>query len=380
MQDSITSQLTIYEELLILKNFSTATRSMYLRTLKSFLRFCKRKFPRDPLSQDLARQYILVRHKQGRSWSTINCDYSSLRKYFKEVLEIDWFLKKMPRPKKGRSLPQILSQQDVIKLINCAATYKHQVFICFVYVTGLRLSEACNVTFADIDRNRLQIRVRKGKGAKDRYIQIPETLIEILTSYYERMKPENYLFNGYSKGERYCSSSGQWTMRQAKKNAKLSKQASVHTLRHAYARQDPSRYQLDNSIGDLFRNHGEEYISIYKPPINHIKLIRAIRVCRTPALGGKRVICKNCGHTKHIHLSCGHSQCPLCQNVKREIWQQKLSDKFLAVRMADHKKTDSRSKKCWWLARHGVGAAHVRLRYEIPYSRACLNYFWWLGC
>ena len=88
---------------------------------------------------------------------------------------------------------------------------------------------------------------------------------------------------------------------------------------------------MDNSIGDLFRNHGEEYISIYKPPINHIKLIRAIRVCRTPALGGKRVICKNCGHTKHIHLSCGHSQCPLCQNVKREIWQQKLADKFLAV-------------------------------------------------
>lgn len=126
MHTSITSQLRAYEELLILKNFSKTTRSMYLRTLKSFLRFCKRKFPRDPLSQDLARQYILSRHKQGRSWSTINCDYSSLRKYFKEVLEIEWLLKKMPRPKKGRSLPQILSEQDVLKLINCAATYKNE--------------------------------------------------------------------------------------------------------------------------------------------------------------------------------------------------------------------------------------------------------------
>lgn len=83
-------------------------------------------------------------------------------------------------------------------------------FICFVYVTGLRLSEACNVTFADIDRNRLQIRVRNGKGSKDRYIEIPATLIDILATYYQRMKPEKYLFNGYSKGERYCSSSGQW--------------------------------------------------------------------------------------------------------------------------------------------------------------------------
>ena len=80
MQDSISTQLKAYEELLILKNFSPATRSMYLRTLKSFLRFCKRKFPRDPLSQDLARQYILARHKQGRSWSTINCDLKRPKK------------------------------------------------------------------------------------------------------------------------------------------------------------------------------------------------------------------------------------------------------------------------------------------------------------
>ena len=207
MQPTISSQLTAFEELLILKNFSKATRSMYLRTLKSFLRFCARKYPRQALSQDLARQYILARHKQGRSWSTINCDYSSLRKYFKEVLQLEWLLKKMPRPRKDRTLPQTLSTQDIIKLINNAACYKHQVFIAFVYITGLRLSEATNVTFDDIDRNRLQIRVRKGKGGKDRYIRIPKILIDILTPYYHKLKPVKYLFNGYTSGERYCMSS-----------------------------------------------------------------------------------------------------------------------------------------------------------------------------
>jgi len=109
------------------------------------------------------------------------------------------------------------------------------VFICFVYTTGLRLSEATNVTFDDIDRDRLQIRVRHGKGAKDRYIQIPAYLIDILVPYYQKYRPENYLFNGYKKGQRYCTSSGQWTMRQARKKAKITKQASIHTLRHAYA-------------------------------------------------------------------------------------------------------------------------------------------------
>ena len=235
MQPTIQNQLTAYEEHLILKNFSKATMQMYMRTLKRFLRFAARKHPSKALSQDIARQYIIQRHKTGSSWSTINCDYSALRKYFREVLEAEWSLRKLPRPRKDLTLPQTLSLQDVTRLINSAATYKHQVFITFVYATGLRLSEATNVKFDDIDRNRLQIRVRKGKGAKDRYIRIPASLVDILAEYYHRVKPVKYLFNGYTKGERYCSSSGQWTMRQAKKKAKITKQASVHTLRHAFA-------------------------------------------------------------------------------------------------------------------------------------------------
>ena len=235
MQPTIQSQLLAYEDYLILKNFSKTTRKMYLRTLKSFLRYAARKHPNLSISQDLARQYIISRHKQNKSWSTINCDYSSLRKYFREVLITEWSLRKMPRPRKTLQLPQTLSLQDVTALINSAATYKHQIFITFVYATGLRLSEATNVTFDDIDRNRLQIRVRNGKGSKDRYIRIPQSLVDILVDYYLRVKPEKYLFNGYVKGQRYCTSSGQWTMRQAKKKAKITKQASVHTLRHAYA-------------------------------------------------------------------------------------------------------------------------------------------------
>lgn len=235
MKQTIDDHLDAYEKHMILKNYSLATRKMYLRTLKSFLRFSKKKFPGEVLSQEMASEYILWRYKSGKSYSTINCDYSSLRKYFREVLELAWLLKKMPRPRKERRLPGILSKEDIINLVNHASTYKHQIFLTFVYATGLRLSEATNVKFEDIDRNRKQIRVRKGKGAKDRYIQIPDCLVEILIDYYKRYKPERYLFNGYTKGERYCSSSCQWTMRQAKKNAGLKKQASVHSLRHAYA-------------------------------------------------------------------------------------------------------------------------------------------------
>ena len=94
-----------------------------------------------------------------------------------------WSIKKIPRPQKERTLPEILSQEEVVKLIEHAPTYKHQVFLTFIYGTGLRLSEALNITFEDIDGNRLQIKINKGKGAKDRVVQIPECLLNLLRTY-----------------------------------------------------------------------------------------------------------------------------------------------------------------------------------------------------
>jgi site-specific recombinase XerD len=88
------------------------------------------------INQELAKQFIVHRKKQGRSLSTINCDYSALRKYFKDVLFIQWSLRKIPRPRAEHSLPPTLSTQDIINLINNAATYKHQV----LYVLSMPLA------------------------------------------------------------------------------------------------------------------------------------------------------------------------------------------------------------------------------------------------
>ena len=88
---------------------------------------------------------------------------------------------------------------------------------------------------------------------------------------------------------------------------------------------------MDKSIGDLFRDYAEQYIRIYKPDTHKIKLIRAIRLCKTPAMGARVISCLSCGHKKVIYLSCGHSQCPLCQFHKRQLWQNKLSNKLLKV-------------------------------------------------
>ena len=88
---------------------------------------------------------------------------------------------------------------------------------------------------------------------------------------------------------------------------------------------------LDGSIGDLFRKHGESFIKHYHPTAKQIKLIRSIRVCKTPALGSRTVTCTNCGDYVTVYNSCGNSHCMICQSIKREQWVDRLKNKLLAV-------------------------------------------------
>ena len=232
---SIDQRLEKFDDYLLLKNFSYQTRTSYLRTLREFDKFRRENGIRGRYGQLQAKSYLVDRIKAGKSWSTINGDYSALRKYFREVADLSWSLKKIPRPRKEDRLPEILSKEDVQKIIEHALNYKHQVFLTFVYTTGLRLSEALNVKIDDIDGNRKQIRVSKGKGSKDRYITVPESLLLILRNYWMRYHPQEYLFNGKRSGSRFSNRAAQWSMIRAKERAKMTKPGSIHTLRHCYA-------------------------------------------------------------------------------------------------------------------------------------------------
>ena len=86
-----------------------------------------------------------------------------------------------------------------------------------------------------------------------------------------------------------------------------------------------------NAIGAIFRKYGEQYIKIYKPPLDHIKFIRAVRICKSPGLGGKLIECKDCNHLHPIYFGCGHARCPICSAIKREQWMDKFSMRLLEV-------------------------------------------------
>lgn len=227
--------LTAFRGFMILKNYSPRTIKTYMQIVDYFLRYCDEEHPGIGLSDGLVQKYLLMRFERACSWQTVNSDYSALKKFFKNVLLGEWSLQKLPRPRKHKMLPTIFSKEDVIKIIESASGYKQQVLLTFIYVTGVRLSEAIHTKIEDVDGNRCQIRINQGKGAKDRFILVPECLVNLLRRYYIIVKPRDYLFNGKYKGIPYASRTIQHTLQQAKKRAGVIKRGSIHTLRNCYA-------------------------------------------------------------------------------------------------------------------------------------------------
>ena len=234
MQD-YQKQLAEFDAHLILKNFSKATRSAYGCALRQFFAYRKREGLSGPFTQAQAREYILYRYKQGMKWQTINGDYSAMFKFYREVLGQEWDVKHIPRPRKERSLPPVLSPEEVQKVIECGGTFKHQVFMTLLYSTGLRLSEALNLRLTDIDGQRLQIRIVKGKGAKDRYVEMPPCLLTLLRDYYRAYRPKYLLFNGKRIGQPWAKRSAQWSIQNARAASGVEREVSPHVFRHCYA-------------------------------------------------------------------------------------------------------------------------------------------------
>ncbi len=109
----VLNEVEAYRKYLTLANFQNSTVKMYCRILQKFLQKTIAEFPSKELNQDHAQSYLLMRLEQGKSWSSINVDYSSLRKYFKELLNYPWSMRKMPRPRREKILPSILSREEV---------------------------------------------------------------------------------------------------------------------------------------------------------------------------------------------------------------------------------------------------------------------------
>ena len=152
----------------------------------------------------------------------------------------------LPPVKDPDTLPVVLSQNEVKRMLTCTTNLKHRVLLGLLYGSGLRMNEARTLKIADIDSDRMRVRIRMGKGGKDRYVVLSALLLKGLRTYYRKEHPQVYLFNGHTPGKPMGERSIQWIINEAVEKAGILKPATCHTLRHSFA-----THLLENGV-DLF--------------------------------------------------------------------------------------------------------------------------------
>jgi integrase/recombinase XerD len=234
----VTQQRKMMLEELQRRNYSQLTAEAYLRAMKGFVKH----FHRAPeqLTQDHIREYQAYLFRERKlSSNTVSQHVSALRFFYVKTLKRPYLPDEIPFLKQRGRLPIILSQEEVTRLIDCAANPLHRAMLMTLYSTGVRRSELVKLRVSDIDSQRMVIHVYQGKGNRDRDVQLSERLLAELRDYWRWMRPRTYLFPGYENYRRTdvpISAKAVWhACRQAAKRAGIDKKLSPHSLRHSYA-------------------------------------------------------------------------------------------------------------------------------------------------
>lgn len=224
----------LMERDLSIRGYSERTCKTYLAQVRNLVRHYM--VPPDELSieQINAYQGHLVQDRK-LSWSSFNIAVCAIRFFYRVTLGRDWDIRRIPYQKKRRRLPVVLSREELVALFAAFENLKHRAIFMVVYSAGLRLSEAVNLQAGDIDVGRKTIRVRQGKGRKDRYAMLSDQIVEMLAAYREAVRPDAWLFPGEVPGRPISARAVQRAIVRARRRAGLEKAVTTHTLRHSFA-------------------------------------------------------------------------------------------------------------------------------------------------
>jgi site-specific recombinase XerD len=222
------------------RNLSPITTRIYLHSVEEFAQYFKT--PPDQLGLEHVRQYQahLFTDRKLEAVSVAQ-QVSALRFLFLKTLKRPWLVDDIPVPKRPIRLPEILSREEVERLIQYAASPLHRIWLLILYATGIRRQELVQLKIEDIDSDRMLIRIRQGKGKKDRNVMLSPRLLQELRDYWRSAnpKPKTYLFPSKSThptGDAPMTSKSVWdAVQQAAARAGLGKRVHPHTLRHCFA-------------------------------------------------------------------------------------------------------------------------------------------------
>jgi integrase/recombinase XerD len=217
------------------KRYSENTVRTYVEMLLVFSRYIHPMDLKDVTNDDVVGFVHTVLVGEGYSFTYQNQLVSSLKLFYREVNHTKLDIEKLERPRREDKLPNVLSKEEVKKILDAHSNLKHRAMLSLIYACGLRRSELLNIRPTDINRERNMLTIRNAKGRKDRAVPISDKIIDMLSEYFIKFRPEQWMFEGQIPGTRYNEQSLQSIFKQALGKARIKKLATLHWLRHSYA-------------------------------------------------------------------------------------------------------------------------------------------------
>ena len=222
-----------------MRKFGEKTQYHYVRAVRQFAKYLGRS--PDSASVEELRNYQLYLVDHGTSPASLNASICGLKFFFGVTLDRPEAMAKMKPVHLPRKLPDILSPDEVKRLIAAAGNLKHQTALALAYATGLRVNEVVHLKVSDIDSQRMTLRVEQGKGQKDRYAMLSPLLLERLRVWWRvaraqgKMLDGGWLFPGLNPIESLSPRQLNRAVQAAALAAGIDKRVSMHTLRHCFA-------------------------------------------------------------------------------------------------------------------------------------------------
>lgn len=220
--------------LMELENYSASTIGSYVHSVEALAvhyQLCPTK-----LSDEQMGAYLKGVRDRDCSWSTVTAYYSGIKWFYTRILDREWNQSQLPRPRREKRLPEILSREEVKVLLESIDNLKHKTALMVMYSAGLRIGELVRLKVKDIDSDRMLIRIEQAKGKKDRYTLLSPSALVMLRRYWRMYRPcREWLFESMDKCSHWSISSARDVFNRAVAKAGIQKKVSSHALRHSFA-------------------------------------------------------------------------------------------------------------------------------------------------
>jgi len=234
LSDAEQAFIAFVEDEMKLRGYSPKTRKSYRNHLLRFMRFSSR--PLIERCESDIRSYILsLIEEKHISKSYQDQVISSIKFLYNKALRSQKCIEMLPRPKREKTLPNVLSRREIMRIFSVISSIKHRAILMVAYSAGLRVSEVTRLRVEDIDSDRGLIKVRRAKGGKDRYVPLAHVALKILRAYWKTQPSNEWLFPGQKPGRHLTARTVQNALASARKRSGIRKHFTMHTLRHSFA-------------------------------------------------------------------------------------------------------------------------------------------------